>query len=237
LIDRSKKLLGAYADDLSKGAKNRLEKLGVDVRLEQGVDQIDADGVVVAGERILSKTVIWTAGVAPSPAGKWLGAETDRAGRVRIQPDLTVPGHPEIFVVGDTASLDQDGKALGGVAQVALQQGHYAGKAILRRVTGKPAAGPFRYFDKGTMAVVGLGYAVLQTGKIHLKGYFAWMAWAFVHVLSLAQPGLRVSVFLQWTWTYVMNQRGSRLIVNHYGQAPTAAPPPVPVIQETNYVR
>jgi NADH dehydrogenase FAD-containing subunit len=237
LIDRSKKLLGAYADDLSKGAKNRLEKLGVDVRLEQGVDQIDADGVVVAGERIFSKTVIWTAGVAPSPAGKWLGAETDRAGRVRIQPDLTIPGHPEIFVVGDTASLDQDGKPLGGVAQVALQQGHYAGKAILRRVTGKPAAGPFRYFDKGTMAVVGLGYAVLQTGKIHLKGYFAWMAWAFVHVLSLAQPGLRVSVFLQWTWTYVMNQRGSRLIVNHYGQAPTAAPPPVPVIQETNYVR
>jgi NADH:ubiquinone reductase (H+-translocating) len=217
LIDRSKKLLKSYADDLSQGAKERLEKMGVEVRLGQGVDEIDADGVVVAGERIPSKTVIWTAGVAPSPAGAWLNVETDHAGRVRIQPDLTVPGHPEIFVVGDTASLDHNGEPLEGVAQVAIQEGRYAGVTIHRRVTGKPAPAPFRYFDKGTMAVVGLWYAVLQSGKLRMKGPMAWMAWGLVHILSLAQPGLRISVFSQWIWTYLTRQGGDRLIVNHQG--------------------
>ena len=218
LVDRSKRVLGTFAEDLSRAAKKRLEKLGVEVRLGQGVDQIDADGVIVEGERIASKTVIWTAGVAPSPAGKWLNAETDRAGRVQIQPDLTVPGHPEIFVVGDTAALDQDGKPLGGVAQVAMQQGRYAGKSIHRRMTGKSAPRPFRYFDKGTMAVVGQGYAVLQSGKLHFKGVLGWMAWASIHILFLAQPGLRISVFLQWMWTLLTKQRGDRLIVNYHGQ-------------------
>jgi len=219
LIDRSKKLLNTYADELSNGAKEQLEKLGVEVRLEQSVDHIDADGVVAGGERSASKTVIWTAGVAPSPVGKWLDVATDRAGRVRSQPDLSVPEHPEIFVVGDSATLDQDGHPRGGVAQVAMQQGHYASHVIRRRVTNRPAPGPFRYFDKGTMAVVGQGYAVLQSGRLHLKGSVAWMAWAVVHVLSLAQPALRVSVFLQWVWTYFTRQRGSRLIVNHHGTA------------------
>jgi NADH dehydrogenase FAD-containing subunit len=219
LIDMSTKVLGPFADDLSVAAKQRLETLGVDVRLGHGVDQIDADGVVVAGERIVSKTVIWTAGVAPSPAGKWLNVETDRAGRVRIQPDLTVPGHPEIFVAGDTAALNQDGKPLPGVAQVAMQQGRYAGKLIHRRVTDQSELPPFRYFDKGTMAVVGQGYAVLQSGTVHLKGAPAWLAWAAVHILFLGQAGLRISVFLQWMWTFMTAQRGSRLIVNHYGPA------------------
>src|SRR5216683_2913704 len=130
LVDVGSRVLGTFADDLSRAAKERLERLGVEVRLGHGVDQIDAEGVTVAGERIASKTVIWTAGVAPSPAGKWLKGETDRAGRVRVQTDLTVAGHPEIFVVGDTASLDQDGKPLAGVAQVAMQQGRYAGRLI-----------------------------------------------------------------------------------------------------------
>jgi NADH:ubiquinone reductase (H+-translocating) len=220
LVDRSKKLLGAYSDGLSAGAKNRLEKLGVEVRLGQGVDEVDADGVIVAGERIPTKTVIWTAGVSPSPAGKWLNVETDRAGRVRVQPDLTVPGHPEIFVVGDTSTLDQDGKTLGGVAQVAIQGGRYAGRVILSHVTGRPAPGAFRYFDKGTMAVVGPGYAVLESGEVRLKGPLAWMAWAVVHILSLAQPGLRLSVFLQWIWTFLTRRSGSRLIVSEHGMAP-----------------
>ena len=219
LVDRSPKILGPYSDDLSMGAKQRLEKLGVEVHLGKGVDQIDQDGVIVAGERIASKTVIWTAGVAPSPAGKWLDVETDHAGRVAILQDLTVPGHPEIFVVGDTAALNQDGKPLGGVAQVAMQQGRYAGKLIGRRVSGEAAPAPFRYFDKGTMAVVGQGYAVLQSGKLHMKGTSAWLAWAVVHILSLAEPGLRVSVSLQWMWTYFTRQRGSRLIVEHHGPA------------------
>ena len=142
------------------------------------MDQIDADGIVVAGERIASKTVIWTAGVAPSPAGKWLKVETDRAGRVRVQKDVTVPGHPEIFVVGDTASFEQDGKPLPGVAQVAMQQGRYAGKVIHSRITGSTPPGPFRYFDKGNMAVVGKGFAVLQSHKVRVSGFGAWLAWA-----------------------------------------------------------
>jgi NADH dehydrogenase len=198
LVDRSTRVLGPYSEELSRAAKERLEKLGVEVRLAEGVDQIVEDGVTVAGERIASKTVIWTAGVAPSPAGKWLNVETDRAGRVRVRQDLTVPGYSEIFVVGDTAALDQDGKPLAGLAPVAIQQGRYAGRLIQRRVTGESTPGPFRYFDKGTIAVVGQGYAVLQSGKLHIKGSPAWLASVAVHLWFLAQFGLRVSVFVQW---------------------------------------
>jgi NADH dehydrogenase FAD-containing subunit len=217
LVDRSNRVLGNLSATLSTAAKERLERLGVEVRLQCGVDQIDEDGVIVAGERISSKTVIWTAGVAPSPAAKWLNVETDRSGRVRVQKDLTVPGYPEIFVIGDTASLDQDGKALPGVAQVAMQQRRYAGTLIHRRLTGKAAPRPFRYFDKGNMAVVGKGFAVLESGKVHINGALAWLAWAAVHLEFLAQSSLRVSVFVQWVWTYLTGQRGSRLIVDHHG--------------------
>jgi NADH dehydrogenase FAD-containing subunit len=128
-----------------------------------------------------------------------------------------VPGHPQIFVVGDTASLDQDGRALPGVAQVAIQQGRYAGNLIHRTVTGKSKPRPFSYFDKGNMAVVGKGFAVLQSGKVHLSGALAWLAWAAVHLQFLAESNLRVSVFLQWVWTFLTGQRGDRLIVNHHG--------------------
>jgi NADH:quinone reductase (non-electrogenic) len=220
LVDMAPRVLPPFSEDLSKAAKERLEKLGVEVRLGHSVDQIDADGIVVGGQRIASKTVIWTAGVAPSPAGKWLKVETDRAGRVRTQKDLTVPGHPEIFVVGDTASLDQDGRPLPGVAQVAIQGGRYAGKAIRNRIIGRAAPAPFRYFDKGSMAVVGKGFAVLQSGKIHASGFGAWLTWAAVHLQFLATSSLRLTVFLQWIWTYFTGQRGSRLIVNHHGSGP-----------------
>ncbi|HYL85486.1 MAG TPA: NAD(P)/FAD-dependent oxidoreductase [Candidatus Angelobacter sp.] len=228
LVDMANRVLGQFSEDLSSAAKQRLESLGVEVRLGHGVDRIDAEGVIVGGERIPSKTVIWTAGVAPSPVGKWLNVETDRAGRVRIQQDLTVPAHPEIFVVGDTATLDQDGKPLAGVAQVAMQEGRYAGKLIKRRVTGKSDPPPFRYFDKGILAVVGLGYAVLQSGRLRIKGLLAWLIWAGVHITFLAQPDLRISVFLQWMWTLLTNQRGSRLIVGPPAPAPeqTAAQAP-----------
>src|SRR5439155_638126 len=189
-------------------------------------EKIDSEGAIVAGERIASKTVIWTAGVTPSPAGKWLGAETDRAGRVRVKSDLSVPGNPEIFVLGDTASLDQDGKPLPGVAQVAIQQGRYAGKLIRRHIAGKNSTKPFRYFDKGNMAVVGKGYAVLESGTLHLHGLIAWLAWAFIHITFLAQLSLRISVFLQWAWLFFTGQRGSRLIVNYHASEsiPTASP-------------
>jgi len=217
LIDRGSRILSSFSEELSEAAKRRLEKSGVEVRLGLGADLIDEEGVIIAGKRISSKTVIWTAGVAPSPAGKWLAAETDHAGRVRIQKDLTVPGHPEIFVVGDTASLDQAGKPLPGVAQVAIQQGRYAGKLIHSTITGSAAPAPFHYFDKGNLAVVGKGFAVLQSGKIHLSGSLAWLVWAAVHIQFLAQWGTRISVFLQWMWTLLSGQRGSRLIVNHRG--------------------
>jgi NADH:ubiquinone reductase (H+-translocating) len=216
LVDRSKRVLGSFAESLSEAAHRRLKSLGVEILLERGVDQIDEEGVIVAGERIASKTVIWTAGVSPSPAGKWLEVETDHTGRVRIQGDLTVPGHPEVFVLGDTSSLDQDGKPLPGVAQVAMQQGRYAGKLIHRRLLGSPAPRPFRYFDKGSMAVVGKGFAILQTGKIAISGFLAWMAWAAIHLEFLAESSLRVSVFVQWVWTYLTDQLGSRIIVNHH---------------------
>ena len=227
LVDMGSRVLGAFSESLSKAAKARLEKLGVEVRLGHGVDEIDADGVDVAGERIASKTVIWTAGVAPSPAGAWLKVETDRAGRVRVQHDLTVPRHPEIFVIGDTASLDQDGRPLPGVAQVAMQQGRYAGKLIHSRVTAGTRPGPFRYFDKGNMAVVGKGFAVLQSGNVQVSGFGAWLAWAAVHLQFLATSSLRLSVFLQWVWTQFTGQRGSRLIVNYRASEtgrPAAAP-------------
>ena len=232
LVDMAPRVLGPFSEHLSQAAKQHLEDLGVEVRLGHGVDQIDGDGVVVAGERIASKTVIWTAGVAPSPAGKWLKVETDRAGRVRVQKDVTVPGHPEIFVVGDTAAFEQDGKPLPGVAQVAMQQGHYAGKLIHSRITGSKPPAPFRYFDKGTMAVVGKGFAVLQSWKFQSSGLMAWLAWAFIHLQFLATSGLRLSVFLQWAWTFVTGQRGSRLIVNHRASAPasTAVPEAQPAV-------
>jgi NADH dehydrogenase len=221
LFDAAPRVLGTFSEKISAAARKRLESLGIEVRLGHAVDQIDADGVIVAGERIFSKTVIWTAGVAPSAAGKWLKAPIDRAGRVRVQNDLSVPGHTEIFVIGDTASLDQEGRPLPGVAQVAIQQGRYAGKLIHRAIAGQQAPPPFRYFDKGNMAVVGKGFAVLQSGKFQMSGFIAWLAWAGVHLQFLAQSSLRVSVFIQWVWTYLTGQRGSRLIVNHHSCNPT----------------
>jgi NADH dehydrogenase len=217
LVDAGQRPLGTFAPELSRAALNRLGKLGVEVMLGKAVELIDGEGVIVSGERIASKTVIWTAGVASSPAGKWLNVETDRAGRVKVRHDLSVPDHPEVFVVGDTASLEQDGKPLPGVAQVAMQQGCYAGKLIERRTTRKTSLRPFRYFDKGNLAVVGKGFAVLESGKVHMSGFTAWLVWAAIHLQFLAQSSLRVSVFVQWVWTYFTGQRGSRLIVNHRG--------------------
>lgn len=214
LADAGTRPLATFSDKLSAAARQRLMSLGVDVRLGKAVQSIDADGVVIAGERIQAKTVVWTAGVAPSPAGEWLGCAVDRAGRVRVQPDLSVPDHPEIFVVGDTASLDQDGKPLPGVAQVAMQQGSYAAKSIFRKVIGHRPLPPFRYFDKGNLAVVGKNFAVLQSAGVQLSGFMAWLVWALIHIQFLAENSLRFSVFLQWVWTYLSGKRGARLIIH-----------------------
>jgi NADH:ubiquinone reductase (H+-translocating) len=246
LLDAAPRILSSFSESLSQAAKKRLEHLGVEVHPGHAADQIDEKGVIVAGERIASKTVIWTAGVAPSPAREVAGCRDRPCGASPSSNWSRVPGYPEIFVVGDIASLDQDGKPLPGVAQVAMQQGRYVGNLIRRRFAGKNGQCPFRYFDKGNMAVVGKGFAVLQSGKLRMSGFLAWLAWAAVHLEFLAQAGLRISVFVQWDWTFVTGQRGSRLIVDHAGPepsksipaiAPSAAPasqPPVTAVAPAN---
>lgn len=213
IVDRADRILPAFDEDLSRAAHERLTRLGVEIRLGRAVDAIDDRGVVVGGERIPSRTVIWTAGVEPTPVARWLRAETDRGGRVRVLPNLTVPGHSNIFVIGDVASLAQDGKPLPGVAQVAIQQGRHVARTIQARLASRPAPAPFRYFDKGSMAVVGRNFAIVQSGRMKISGLLAFFAWAAVHLEFLAHSSLRLTVFVQWVWTYVTKQPGSRLIV------------------------
>ena len=215
LIEAGPRILGAFDESLSRAAHERLTSLGVEVRLGRAVDTVDAAGVVLGGERLASGTVLWTAGVQPSPAGRWLGAPTDRAGRVRVQHDLTVPGHPEIFVIGDVALCEQDGKPLPGVAQVAMQQGRYVARVTRSRLARRDPPPPFRYADRGSMAVVGRNFAVVQSGRFRISGFLAFLAWCGVHLEFLAQSSLRAIVLLQWLWTYVTRQTGSRLIVRH----------------------
>jgi NADH:ubiquinone reductase (H+-translocating) len=217
LIEGGARILPAFSERLSRKAHTRLTRMGVEIRTNARVEHVDAEGVVVGGERIASRTVLWTAGVTPSPAAQWLKAEADHAGRVRVLPDLSVPGRPEIFVVGDTASLDQDGKPLPGVAQVAMQQGRYVGRSIAGRVAGQAPSPPFRYFDKGNMAVIGRNFAILESGRAHLSGFIAWLAWAAIHIAFLPQAGNRLMVFTQWAWSYITKQGGARLILEPRG--------------------
>jgi len=173
---------------------------------------IDADGAVIAGERIGSRNVIWAAGVKASLAGNWLGAETDRAGRVVVEPDLTVPGHPEIYVVGDTAAIVKEGKPLPGVAPVAMQSGRYAGRAVLQRLRGERPLPPFSYLDKGNMATISRTFAIMEVGKFKLSGRPAKLAWAFLHIWYLMQNDQKLVVFVNWCWHYFTGKRGTRLI-------------------------
>lgn len=218
LAEAGPRILANFPEELSHKAQARLESVGVEVRLGQPVKAIDEAHVVIGDVTIPSRTVIWTAGVTPSPAGKWLNAPTDKAGRVRTQPDCSVPGHPEVFVVGDTASHDQDGKPLPGVAQVAMQQGRYVGKVIDNREAGRPAPSPFRYFDKGNMAVIGRGFAIVDSRFAKMSGLPAWLAWAFIHILFLPALGNRLRVWAQAMWSYFTRQRSSQLIVEPRGK-------------------
>jgi NADH dehydrogenase FAD-containing subunit len=217
LAEAGPRILATFPEELSRKAQARLESVGVEVRLGQPVKAIDEESVVIGDERIPCRTVIWTAGVTPSPAGKWLNAPTDRSGRVRVEGDCSVPGHPEVFVIGDTASLDQDGKPLPGVAQVAMQQGRFVSKVISNRVTGRPAPPPFRYFDKGNMAVIGRGFAIVDSRVVKMTGLPAWLAWAFIHLLYLPAFGNRLRVWTQAMWSYFSRQRSSQLIIEPRG--------------------
>lgn len=213
LVEAGPRLLPAFAESLSAAVRARLERMGVVVRTGQPVERVDAEGVLLGGERVRSANVLWTAGVKPSPVAAWLGAPTDRTGRVRVAPDLSVPGHPEIFVVGDVAYYEQDDKPLPGVAQVAMQEGRHAARVIAGRLAGRPVEKPFRYFDKGNLAVVGRNYAVLESRRFRLSGVAAWLVWALIHVNYLAQFNNKLLVMAQWAWTYFTRQRGSRLIL------------------------
>jgi NADH:ubiquinone reductase (H+-translocating) len=213
LAEGQSRILANFPEELSRKAQARLESIGVEIRLGQPVKAIDEAHVLIGDESIPCRTVIWTAGVAASPAGKWLDTATDGVGRVRVEPDCSVPGHPEVFVIGDTASLNQDGKPLPGVAQVAMQEGHYVGKVIANRKNGRLAPAPFRYVDKGNMAVIGRGFAILDSRFTTMSGLPAWLAWAFVHLLFLPAAGNRIRVWTQAMWCFLTRQRSSQLIL------------------------
>src|SRR5947209_8026402 len=185
LVEALPRILLAFDERLAKKAHKALNRLGVEVRTSSPVQAIDSEGVVVAGERIAAKKVIWTAGVAASPAGQWLQAETDRAGRVKVGSDLTVPGHSSIFVIGDASSCTQDGKPLPGVAPVAMQQGQYVAAVIANRANGKEQTEAFHYVDKGTMATVGRFYGIVSIGKFRAAGIVGWSLWLVLHLLFL----------------------------------------------------
>ena len=174
--------------------------------------------MIAGGKKIPSATVLWTAGVAASPIVKMLGAKTDRAGRVSVGPFMDVPDLPGVFVVGDAASVLQDGRPVPGVAQAAIQQGRYVGRLISTQLKGQKPKRPFRYFNKGTIAVVGKNYAVLEAGWLRVSGFIAWLAWVFVHLLTLPQLQNRMRVQRQWLWSYFTGQRSSRLISEDYEQ-------------------
>jgi NADH dehydrogenase len=213
LVDAGPRILAAFPKSLSQKAARYLAKRGVEIVNGARVDDISVDGVSISGNRVAARTVLWAAGVQASPAGKWLGAETDRAGRVKVQPDLSVPGAPEVFVVGDTATLTQDGEPLPGVAPVAMQQGTYVGNVIAARARGDTApARPFKYWNKGNLATVGRSFAIADLGKVQLSGLLAWLAWVVVHVYYLIGFRTRIIVLIEWAWAYVTFQRGARLI-------------------------
>ena len=212
LLEGGKRVLPSFAESLAGEAAARLEKLGVKVVTGAMVEHIDDRGVSVGGKRIESGTVLWTAGVSPSPLVKMLGVATDRAGRASVSPYLNLTENRRVFVVGDTATLMQDGKPLPGVAQVAIQQGRYVGRVIAQEIRGGTAPRPFRYFDKGNIAVVGKNFAVMESGRIRLAGFTAWLVWAFIHLMFLPQLQNRRRVQNQWFWSYLTGQRSSRLV-------------------------
>jgi NADH:ubiquinone reductase (H+-translocating) len=212
LIEAGKRILPSFDETLASKAAKRLARLGVEVVTEAKVEHIDAQGVVVTGQRIESATVLWTAGVAPAPILKELHSETDRAGRIRVSPNMEVPERPGIFVVGDAAALSQDGRPLPGVAQVAIQQGRYVGQLVRARIEGRTWARPFRYFDKGNMAVVGRNFALLESRRLRMSGYLTWLIWGAIHLLFLPQIQSRLRVAGQWLWWWLTDQRSSLLI-------------------------
>jgi NADH dehydrogenase len=227
LLEGGPRILAPYDPALSAYAESDLRARGVEVRTRSIVTGVEAEAVRVGEERIPTRNVVWAAGVSASPLGARLGGKTDRAGRVEVGPDLSLPGRPEVFVIGDLAHFaGPDGQPLPGLAPVANQQGRAAAKNIRRTLAREPRA-PFRYRDKGSMATIGRGSAIAEVGELKLQGFLAWLAWLFVHILFLIGFRNRVLVLLQWAWSYLSWQRGARLITGEVG--PEIAPPGEPL--------
>jgi NADH dehydrogenase FAD-containing subunit/cytochrome bd-type quinol oxidase subunit 2 len=223
LVEAGPRALGTFSESLASGAVAKLRSLGVDVRLGKAVEHVDETGVVIAGERVPTRTVLWTAGVAASDAGRWLGVQTDRPGRVVVGPDLSVEGYPEIFVVGDTAHIENDGKVLPGVAQVALQSGKHAAHSIRARVLHQPPPNAFSYFDKGNMATISFSYAIMEKDKMKVGGWLGKTGWAFIHILYLGRAEGQLMLCMQWIFGLMLGRSGSRYIDTPYVATPAAA--------------
>jgi NADH dehydrogenase len=213
LIEAGPRILPAFPEKLSAIAKTSLERLGVEVRLGAPVTNCDRSGVEVGGEHINSQCVIWAAGVQASPAARWLDAESDRAGRVKVSDDLSVPGHPEIFVIGDTALvLDEAGRPVPGIAPAAKQMGRYVAQLIRARVSGRSTIQPFRYRHLGSLATIGRKAAIADFGRLRASGFPAWLLWGGVHIYFLIGFRNRLAVLMNWLWAYLSFHRGARLI-------------------------
>jgi NADH dehydrogenase len=212
LLEGGPRILPAFPEDLSAEAQRELEELGVEVRVNAKVTDIGTDFVKLGEERIATHSIFWAAGNAPSPLGRQLGAPLDRVGRVLVNPDLSVPDHPEVFVVGDLAAMTTNGKPVPGVAPAAIQSGPRAAKNILRLIAREPTK-PFRYLNKGDLATIGRFRAVALIAGVHLSGWFAWWTWLFIHILYLAGFRNRLSVLFEWGYSFFTYQRGARLIL------------------------
>ena len=212
LIEAGPRVLAGFADDLSAYAQASLEKIGVEVMLNHAVTECSADGVVYDGKRLQARTLIWAAGVRASRAAEWLGAPADHASRLQVLPDLTVPGHPDIFAIGDTVTIaGPDGKPVPGIAPAAKQQGRYVAASIKARLRGETTA-PFRYHHSGSLAQIGKRQAVIDFGTIKLRGTIAWWIWGIAHIYFLIGLRNRLSVAISWLWNYIRDQRAARLI-------------------------
>jgi len=228
LLEGADRVLPGYPPDLSTKARRQLEKLGVEVRTSALVTRIEEDAVLIGDERLPARNVFWAAGVAASPLGATLGVPLDRAGRVLVGPDLSIPGHPEVFVIGDLAHATRDDGMVPGVAQGAMQGGRFVARAIAADLANRPR-GIFRYRDKGSLATIGRAAAVADFGWLRVSGFFAWAVWVFVHILYLIGFRNRILVMLQWAWAYLTYQRGIRLITGEETAGDAAAPaPPAP---------
>src|SRR5207248_11005776 len=212
LVEGGKRILPTFAESLANKAARRLDKLGVKVATGVKVEKVDETGVVANGKGIPSATVLWTAGVAPSPVLKLLGAKTDRAGRVTVGPFMNVQDVAGVFVVGDASSVVCDGRPVPGVAQAAIQEGRYVGRLISRQLKGRAPRHPFRYHDKGNMAVVGKNFAILESGRLRMSGFVTWLVWVSLHLMTLPQLQNRLRVQIEWLLSYFTGQRSSRLI-------------------------